>query len=827
MIQTRKFIMLCLLISGLGCTGLLRAQTENSTRLNDNWKFLKGDLGGIWEAVRTFKAGDPESVPLWENVTLPHCFNATDAVDPDVNYYQGPGWYTNRITISNPFTNGRTLLHFEGAGQKTEVWIYTTKVGSHVGGYNEWSVDITDAVREFLQNKKVSDVYKGKIPISIRCDNSRDLEMIPSSMSDFNVYGGIYRYLNLVYSPAFSIERLHVNASVDAKGVEGKLDLSLKFRNKSELTKAGIKIEIKDPSGKLLIAKTQETESFEGEKSILTQIVKKPVLWSPDQPNLYTCSVTIETATGTQTVTEKFGFRNFEFVEKGPFKLNGNRLLLRGTHRHEDHAGVAAAMTEPMIRQEMKMMKDMGVNFIRLGHYQQSRIVLNLCDSLGIFVWEEIPWCRGGLGGPKYQQQAKSMLTDMIDQHSNHPACIIWGLGNENDWPGDFPEFDKEKILSFMTELNTLAHKLDPTRMTSIRRCDFCKDIPDVYSPSIWAGWYKGIYTEYRQSTETEMQKVKHFFHAEWGGDSHAGRHSEAPDKILQKVETGVGTDERKGDASLFGGPARVSKDGDWSESYLCNLVDWHLKEQENMPYLTGSAYWPFKDFSTPIRPDNPIPYMNQKGVVERDLTKKEAYYVFQSWWTQIPMAHIYGHSWPVRWGDPGEEKMVKVYSNCDEAELFVNGKSFGTKKRNGQDFPAAGLRWNVVYQPGVNNLKVIARKGKITVTDEIKQAYQTEKWGAPAQMTFNKIDQKGEIATLEVKLLDANQVLCLDAKNVVTFGLTGDGVLVDNLGTSSGSRKVEMYNGRAIIRVNTKGGKNVASVMCTGIPTVFFNLAQ
>ena len=225
MIQTRKFIMLCLLISGLGCTGLLRAQTENSTRLNDNWKFLKGDLGGIWEAVRTFKAGDPESVPLWENVTLPHCFNATDAVDPDVNYYQGPGWYTNRITISNPFTNGRTLLHFEGAGQKTEVWIYTTKVGSHVGGYNEWSVDITDAVREFLQNKKVSDVYKGKIPISIRCDNSRDLEMIPSSMSDFNVYGGIYRYLNLVYSPAFSIERLHVNASVDAKGVEGKLQL--------------------------------------------------------------------------------------------------------------------------------------------------------------------------------------------------------------------------------------------------------------------------------------------------------------------------------------------------------------------------------------------------------------------------------------------------------------------------------------------------------------------------------------------------------------------------------------------------------------------------
>ena len=819
--------MLSLFLIILAFNNLLVAQSGNSIRLNDHWKFLKGDLGGIWEAVRTYKTGDPESLPIWEDVSLPHCFNATDAVDPDVNYYQGPGWYTNKITIENPYTNGRTILHFEGAGQKTEVWIYTTKVGSHVGGYNEWTVDITDAVRDFLQNKKVADVYKGKIPLSIRCDNSRDLEMIPSSMSDFNVYGGIYRYLNLQYVPSFSIDRLHVNASVDAKGLEGKLDLGLKFSNKSELNKAQLKIEIKDPSGKLLSGKSQEADSFEGEKSIFTETIKKPVLWSPDQPNLYTCSVTIETPSGSQTVTEKFGFRNFEFVEKGPFKLNGTRLLLRGTHRHEDHAGVAAAMTEPMIRQEMKMMKEMGVNFIRLGHYQQSRIVLNLCDSLGIFTWEEIPWCRGGLGGAKYQQQAKNMLTDMIDQHRNHPACIIWGLGNENDWPGDFADFDKEKIRAFMTELNMLAHQLDPTRMTSIRRCDFCKDIPDVYSPSIWAGWYKGIYTEYRQSTDTEMQKVKHFFHAEWGGDSHAGRNSEAPDKVLQKVETGVGTDERKGDASLFGGPARVSKDGDWSESYLCNLVDWHLKEQENMPYLTGSAYWPFKDFSTPIRPDNPVPYMNQKGVVERDFTKKESYFVFQSWWTTAPMAHIYGHSWPVRWGNEGEEKMVKVYSNCDEAELFVNGKSYGVKKRNSQDFPAAGLRWNVVYQPGENNLKVIARKGKNTISDEIRQAYQTEKWGAPAQMTLNKIDQKGEIATLEVKLLDANKVLCLDAKNMVTFGLTGDGKLLDNLGTSSGSRKVELYNGRAIIRVNTSGGKNIASVFCKGIPTVFCNLMQ
>jgi beta-galactosidase len=821
----KRTITTCLIILGLSLTSYIGAQNGNSTRLNDNWKFVRGDLGGVWEAVRPVKAGNPESLPLWENVTLPHCFNATDAVDPDINYYQGPGWYTNQINIKNPYPNGRTLLHFEGAGQKTEVFIYLTKVGSHVGGYNEWTVDITDAVKNFLQDKTVADPFKGKVPVSIRCDNARDLEMIPSDLSDFNLYGGMYRYLNLVYVPSLSIERVTVNASVDAKGTEGKYDLTLKLLNKSNASKANLKIEITDPSGNVITTDNLDNLTTTSDLKIPTKTILKPALWSPSQPALFTATIAISSETGTQTIREKFGFRHFEFKDHGPFFLNGSRLLIRGTHRHEDHAGVAAAMTEAMIRTEMIMMKEMGVNFIRLGHYQQSRIVLNLCDSLGIMVWEEIPWCRGGLGGDRYKQQAREMLTDMIGQHRNHPSVIIWGLGNENDWPGDFPEFDKDKIRAFMSELNSLSHRLDPSRMTAIRRCDFCKDIPDVYSPSIWAGWYRGIYTEYRETTEKEITGVKHFLHAEWGGDSHAGRHAENPDKVLQQIKTGGGSDERLGDAALVGGAARASKDGDWSESYICNLIDWHLKEQENLPQLTGSAYWPFKDFSTPIRPENPVPYMNQKGVIERDFTKKESFYVFQSWWTEKPMAHIYGHTWPVRWGEPGEEKMVKVYSNCEEAELFLNGKNQGVKKRNSQDFPAAGLRWNVIFKEGENALKVIARKGKITVTDEIKQAYQTDKWGAPAKMDLRKIAQEGDIATLEVKLFDAKNVLCLDARNQVTFGLTGDGKLIDNQGTSSGSRSVELYSGRAVIRVILHGGKSVASVKSKGLPTAFCDL--
>ncbi|MBE9600206.1 glycoside hydrolase family 2 TIM barrel-domain containing protein [Pedobacter sp. MC2016-24] len=799
---------------------------QNKQRLIKNWEYLKGDLGGVWEAVRPVKEGNPESVPLWQTVTLPHCFNALDAVDPDVNYYQGPGWYRSTLAVKNPYKNGRTLLHFEGAGQKTQVYIYDKKVAEHVGGYDEWTVDITDAIKALPQTEAFNKQFNGKIPVEIRCDNSRDLEMIPSDLSDFNVYGGLYRYLNLVYTPEVSIDKVFASASVDAKGSTGKLNVSARLLNPNGVDIIAVKITLKDPEGRVVGNWENQVKDFHGDKALWETSIKTPKLWSDVNPNLYTVETSVTAKGETQVHQEKIGFRNFEFVKKGPFLLNGKRLLLRGTHRHEDHAGVAAAMTEGMIREEMQMMKDMGVNFIRLGHYQQSRIVLDLCDSLGILVWEEIPWCRGGLGGDVYQEQARRMQKNMIEQHFNHASVIIWGLGNENDWPGDFNEFDQQKIRTFMKELNDLAHKLDPSRKTAIRRCDFCKDIVDVYSPSIWAGWYRGIYTEYKEVSKKEFEGVDHFLHVEWGGDSHAGRHSENPDNALSLVSTGKGADERDGDASLFGGSARVSKDGDWSESYIVNLIDWHLKEQENMPWLTGAAYWPFKDFSTPVRPDNPVPYMNQKGVVARDFTKKESYYVFQSYWTKTPMAHIYGHTWPVRWGKADEQKMVKVYSNCEEAELFLNGKSLGKKKRKSQNFPAAGLRWLVNFNEGNNTIKVVAtsKDGKV-VTDEISQQYQTAKWGKPAKITLEQVSEKDGIAVIEARLYDASNVLCLDAVNYVTFGLTGDGHLIDDQGTSNGSRKVQLYNGRAVISVDLNKGKNVASVKTDGLPTGFLTI--
>jgi beta-galactosidase len=804
-----------------GCCGFLSLHAQQTTRLTSHWEFLRQDLGGVWEAVRPVGNGTPDNVPIWTAVTLPHCVNATDAVDPTGNYYQGPSWYRTQLEIRNPYSKGRTVLHFEGAGQKTQVYIYTTLVGSHTGGYDEWSVDVTEAVEAFRASDVCRTQFKGKIPLSIRTDNSRDLEMIPSNLADFTVYGGLYRYVDLVYAPAVSIDRVFATPTIFKTGASSSGNLMVRARLYAPgVTQALVFAQLYDPQGQLVGACALTPDTL-GEIPVPA---KRLWRWSPNEPLLYTLVVKAVSGGDTAIDREKIGFRSFTFLDHGPFLLNEQRLLLRGTHRHEDQAGVGAAMTEDMTRKELILIKEMGVNFIRLAHYQQSSIVLNLCDSLGILVWEEEPWCRGGLGGPVYQAQARNMLTHMIEQHFNHPAVIIWGLGNENDWPGDFPVYEKDSIRAFMRAQNDLAHALDPGRKTAIRRCDFCSDIPDVYSPSIWDGWYRGIYTEYKSTTDTAHQKYPHFLHMEWGGDSHAGRHSENPDQALSLVRSGTGADERLGDAALFGGAARVSKDGDWSETYICNLVDWYLREQETMPWLTGSAAWIFKDFATPGRPENPVPYVNEKGAVERDLTPKEVYYVFQSYWATVPMVHIYGHSWPVRWGDSGALKMVKVYSNCAQAELWVNGKSYGVRHRDSQDFPAAGLHWLVHFEPGENTLRVVARGG---VSDSIHFVYQTAKWGKPSKLIAEQLKEAGDTATVQVTLVDDKGVLCLDAADWVHFGLSGDGRLLDNLGTPSGSRVVQLSNGRALIRVKENGGKSVVSVASEDRQTVFVSLAS
>ncbi len=188
------------------------------------------------------------------------------------------------------------------------------------------------------------------------------------------------------------------------------------------------------------------------------------------------------------------------------------RLLLQVTHRHEDHAGVASAMSDQLMRTEMVMMKEMGVNFIRLGHYQQSRKFSNYVIAFGILVWGRnsvVSRWPGRQRNINLRQEA--MLTNMIEQHYNHASVIMGGWEMKTIGLAIFRRSTK-KIREFMKTLNDLSHQLDLSRKTAIRRCDFCKDIVDVYSPSIWAGWYRGVYTEYKKLLSQSSTKLNTSF---------------------------------------------------------------------------------------------------------------------------------------------------------------------------------------------------------------------------------------------------------------------------------------------------------------------------
>ena len=168
------------MLGGLSIANAATAEDEPSTRRRlSQWEYRRGSLGGPWEAWR--KANDDAN--KWTAVEAPHCFNALDAVDPDTPYYQGPGWYRTRFQLANPYPSGRTLLHFEGAAQKTEVYVHTEKIGEQVGGYDEFVVDITDVANKYAKLSQPP----GTVPVAVMCDNSRDLEMIPSNLSDFNL----------------------------------------------------------------------------------------------------------------------------------------------------------------------------------------------------------------------------------------------------------------------------------------------------------------------------------------------------------------------------------------------------------------------------------------------------------------------------------------------------------------------------------------------------------------------------------------------------------------------------------------------------------------
>ncbi|MFY0606557.1 MAG: glycoside hydrolase family 2 protein [Cyclobacteriaceae bacterium] len=720
----------------------------------------------------------------WESIDLPHSWNSIDATDAEPGYRRDASWYQKELLIEKK-QHQRYFISFEGANIVTQVYVNGTKAGEHIGGYLGFKFDITDLVSD------------GSNELMVRVDNGYNREIIPSQKSDFFIYGGITRDVWLITVASAYVSNIKVTTpSVSKTKAKTQIELSIGGDIKNA---TGAKVSLINPNGKQVYAKAV---SLKGKANhTLDFTLSKPMLWHVSDPNLYTVSV--ELLKGSKVIDNdktRIGYRWYEFKEYGSFYLNGERLLIRGTHRHEEHAGYGAAMPNELHRKDMELIKGMGANFVRLGHYSQDPEVYEACDELGILVWDELSWCRGGVGNDVWKANTKRLLGEMINQNYNHPSIIFWSLGNEIYWLPDFENGDdRDEINSFLTELNTISHELDPYRKTAIRKYYEGADIVDVFSPSIWSGWYSGSYENYEKTIDKNIDKYPNFLHMEYGGSSHVGRHTETPitgagfinpnewEEAINQVEV-----------------ANIAQNGDWSENYIVDLFDWHLKISESHPKFAGNAQWAFKDFATPLRPENDIPYMNQKGLTDREGNPKDAYYVFKSYWSDEPFAYIESHTWTERSGPEGLAREVNVFSNAVKVELFLNDKSQGIMVKDKTKFPASGLSWSVDFIAGANDLLAVGfdAEGKEITRDQMSVNYTFDKADAPEELvlTHQLLDNDQYLVTVTAR--DKNGLRCLEYEERVYFQCMSGGKLNDNLGTPTGTSAIKMANGAASIIV-------------------------
>ncbi|WP_264524311.1 glycoside hydrolase family 2 protein [Flavobacterium sp. N502536] len=754
------------------------AQTK--TNLNENWLYLENNTSSPDQAKKA---------DHWSKLNLPHTWNAEDATDLNPGYRRDASWYQKKLNLPKIDQNQRYYLYFEGSNVTTKVYVNGTEAGGHIGGYIGFTIEITPFIKE------------GNNEILVRVDNSYDIEIIPSQKSDFFIYGGITRDVWLLSKYKNHIEDLKITTpEVSAK--KASLNIVAKTNHSDPSKELTLTVILKNPKGKKVATKTIPVTA--NSSTIAFDNIKNPELWDIDTPNLY--SVTAILAEKNQirdSVNEKTGFRWFEFKDHGPFYLNGKRLLLRGTHRHEEEAGVGAAMSNAQHRADMQSIKKMGANFVRLAHYPQDPEVYKACDELGLLVWDELPWCRGGIGGKLWQTNTKNMLAEIINQNYNHPSIIIWSLGNEMNWLPDFPDGDNtDRTNVFLKELNDIAHKMDPTRKTAIRKYYEGSQIVDVFSPSIWSGWYSGSYKSYQKAIDVYKKEYKHFIHAEYGGDSHVGRHSENP-VTGENIIKAEGWEE----AIVQTKVANIAQIGDWSENYIVDLFDWHLHISENDPSFVGNIQWAFKDFATPLRPEDDIPYMNQKGLTDRNGNPKDAYYVFKSYWGKEPFAYIESHTWTERQGPENTPRTISVFSNCEKVTLFHQQKSLGEKKRNLSLYPANGLTWDVNFLKGENILIAVGetKDGK-KVTDTLKVNYRFNKNDTATALQLSSEKLKNGNYLVTAIAIDHNNLRCLDYEESVYFQCLKGGKTMKNQGTPTGSESIKMANGKASIEVVPDG---------------------
>jgi beta-galactosidase len=771
--------------------------TRQHLLMDLNWKFTQTDAKGA-EAPGLNDA-------KWRMLNLPHDWSIEgefkqDAITKGAGGYlpTGIGWYRKHFTLASVGKDQQIRIEFEGVYMNSDVWINGQHLGKHPYGYTSFYYDLTPFIK------------KGDNLIAVRVDNS----IQPNSR--WYSGSGIYRHVWLDITGPVHIAQWGTyitSPNVDSSSATIKIRTSIE-NNQPVSKNIVLRSVIKDGMGKAVeTIETPATLKLSGTTDI-EQIIKvtSPSLWSVDKPSLYTLySSVLEGTKADDNLISTFGIRKIEYDKDKGFLLNGKHVKMNGVCLHHDAGCLGSAVPEQAWERRLQILKEMGCNAIRTSHNPPAPEFLDLCDKMGFLVMDEAfdEWveAKGQVlyGYHKYFAEcSQSDLISMIHRDWNHPSVVIWSAGNE------VPDQVVENGSATLRKLIETIHREDPTRPVTqandrIAAGDGPAKLPFLELLDIVGYNYVDRWFERREL----YYSIDRHDHPEW--------------KMIGTENVSIGG--LRGQYSI--GPEPSGSRPFRSGSYRTSMIEaeelWKFTSVNDyvigdfmwtgIDYL-GEAFWPTKSSSS--------------GVIDLCGFPKDGYYFYQSQWTKKPMVHLSPHwNWA---GHEGQVISVIVYTNCDSVELFLNGKSYGTKS---YVFPQQGhsgswigyarpyitpttsdlhLSWDVLYEPGT--LKVIGKKGGKIVSEEVHTASRP----ASIRLSADRINlaaDSHEIVNIKAEIIDENGWVVPDANNLIEFKVEGEGVLI---GTDNGnpmdktqmkSKQRNAFNGLAlaVIQSTEKSG--------------------
>lgn len=672
-----------------------------SQTINTNWLFYKGDTTG-------------QKKVKWEKISLPHSFNTHDVMDDEPGYYRGKTWYKKSIYIPGAWSQKVVYLHFEGANQVATVFLDGKMVKEHIGGYNGFNVCLND----HMQLDSISKSGKW-LSLKVQVDNSFNPD-IPTLTADFTFFGGIYRDVMLdVYEKVHFLADDHgakslyittpsVNASAAKVLVRGKV--SGKYTDGKEVTVTNA---IFDQNGQQ-VAKKEQVLKLDTDNTPLEcafESIANPHLWSPEDPYLYRVVSTIrdpKTKEVLDELTHPLGFRWYKFTGDKGFYLNGKPYKIWGASRHQDNMLMGNALPDALHVKDVRLLKEMGANFIRVAHYPQDPAVLEACDRLGLLASVEVPIVNTITESEAFYHNSKEMQVEMVRQNFNHPSVIIWAYMNEVLLKAPFKKKPKRReiyyknVVKLARSIDSLLQKEDPSRYTMLvfsSNYDLFKrigllDVPQVVGWNLYNGWYTADITKF--------------------GDHIDRHHREFPQSPILITEYGADGDPRIRSLS----PVRFDK----SQEYETYFHKEYIKAIASRAYVSGGIAWNLADFSSESRAEA-MPHINNKGLLDIYRQPKDVYYLYQSYLLKKPFIRIGSRNWKLRSGMAESDdqlfcrQQIEVYTNqSSEVTLNLNGKILG--RATPKDGVAA---FDIPFIDGINQLVASVQSPGNTVKDAVE----------------------------------------------------------------------------------------------------------